>query len=206
MGVTVQAWLPGLPQLDAPLPEGLRYWPGFLGPDEERGLLDALARLDWGEFRMHGVVARRRVVYFGHDYAPDRRELTRTESEMPRWLVGLRERAAALAGEPPERLEQVLAAMYPPGAGVGWHRDAPPFGVVMGISLGSGCRMRLRELPPSTRRPLDLWLEPGSAYVISGPARWRWQHTVPPVKALRYSLTFRTVRVPPPVPRSPAAP
>jgi alkylated DNA repair dioxygenase AlkB len=193
---------PFLPGLGDPALEGLLYRPAFLSAGEERDLLAELARLEWGEFRMHGVVARRRVVFFGHDYAPDRREITRTEAALPPWLIALRERAAALAGEPPERLEQVLAAMYPPGAGVGWHRDAPPFGEVVGVSLGSGCRMRFRLAADQSGRPAraaatwDTWLEPGSAYVLAGAARWRWRHTVPPVKTLRYSVTFRTVRAP----------
>jgi alkylated DNA repair dioxygenase AlkB len=191
VGVSLQ---PSLPGLGEPSPDGLRYRAAFLSAGEQRDLLAELARLEWGEFRMHGVVARRRVVYFGHDYAPDRREITRTEAALPAWVLALRERAAALAGEPPDRLEQVLAAHYPPGAGVGWHRDAPPFGLVVGVSLGSGCRMRLRERPPSARPPLELWLEPGSAYVLAGAARWGWQHAIPPVRTPRWSITFRTLR------------
>jgi alkylated DNA repair dioxygenase AlkB len=205
---------PLLPGLEATAPDGLVYRPGFLTTAEERALLERVAALELGDFRMHGVVARRRVAYFGHDYSADRREITRVETEVPPWLTALRARCAALAGEPPERLEQVLVAMYPPGAGVGWHRDAPQFGVVVGVSLGTACRMRFRTEPagrrPGPRGPgagrtarsagdgrgasYEAWLEPGSAYVLAGAARWAWQHAIPPVRTLRFSITFRTVR------------
>jgi alkylated DNA repair dioxygenase AlkB len=90
--------------------------------------------------------------------------------------------------------------VYPPGAGVGWHRDAPQFGTVVGVSAGSGCRMRFRRerraRPGSASgwETWDAWLEPGSAYVLAGPARTAWQHTIPPVRELRWSITFRTLR------------
>jgi alkylated DNA repair dioxygenase AlkB len=191
---------PSLPGLEPAAPEGLVYRPGFLSDDEHRALVRWLRRLEYGDFRMHGVVARRRVVDYGFDYGADRREVTRSEVAIPDVLVPLRDRCAALAGKAPERLEQGLVAMYPPGAGVGWHRDAPQFGTVIGVSAGSGCRMRFRR-PRDAATPRaagwetwDAWLEPGSAYVLAGPARTAWQHAIPPVKALRWSITFRTLR------------
>lgn len=184
-----------LPGLGPPPPEGLVYVPRFLAPEEERALVSEVARLEYGEFRMHGVVARRRVVYYGYGYGADRREITRVEAELPPWLLALRARCATLAGTGPERLAQVLVAMYPPGAGVGWHRDAPQFGRVVGVSLGTGCRMRFRKQGGGgSFERWETWLAPGSAYVLAGPARTRWQHEIPPVRTLRWSITFRTVR------------
>ena len=181
---------PSLPGLGPPAPEGLLYRRGFLDAGEERALLAHVSALEFGEFRMHGVAARRRVVQYGYDYGADRREITRSEAEPPVWLLPLRARCAALAGEEPDALAQALVAMYAPGAGVGWHRDAPPFGRVVGVSLGTGCRMRFR----SGAATYDAWLEPGSAYVLADAARSGWQHTIPPVRTLRYSITFRTLR------------
>ena len=36
--------------------------------------------------------------------------------------------------------------------------------------------------------------EPGSAYLLSGPARREWEHSIPALEALRYSVTFRNLR------------
>jgi alkylated DNA repair protein (DNA oxidative demethylase) len=40
----------------------------------------------------------------------------------------------------------------------------------------------------------ELTLEPRSGYVLAGEARRSWQHSIPPAKELRYSITFRTLR------------
>jgi DNA oxidative demethylase len=44
----------------------------------------------------------------------------------------------------------------------------------------------------------EVVLEPGSAYALTGQARWSWQHSIPPIPALRYSVTFRSLRQPRP--------
>src|SRR5579884_1426578 len=123
-------------------PQGLRYIPDFIAEEEERELLRGIATLSWSEVRMHGVVAKRRVVHFGWLYGY---ESWRIEPgpPVPAFLLSLRGRAAALIGELPERLEEVLVTEYPAGAGIGWHRDAPMFGpTVVGISLLGPCRLR----------------------------------------------------------------
>lgn len=152
--------------------------------------MEALA---FREVRMHGVAARRTVVHYGWDYGYESWRIT-PGAPLPPFLEPLRERAGALAGLAPAELEQVLVARYPPGAGIGWHRDAPMFGpVVVGVSLGAPCVMRFRR-GPRDRRLRRVTLAPRSAYVLGGPARATWQHGIPPVGALRYSVTFRTVR------------
>ena len=88
----------------------------------------------------------------------------------------------------------LLVTRYPPGAGIGWHRDAPQFGDVSGVSLLTACRMRFRRGRPRAWETVELTLEPRSAYVLSGPARTQWQHHIPPVTKERWSLTFRTLR------------
>lgn len=181
--------------LPSPVPDppaGLVYVPDFLSLSEEAALLPLLAALPLGEVRMHGVVARRRVAHFGFDYAYGARAVA-PGPPIPDFLLPLRERAAALASVAPEALGEALVTLYPPGAGIGWHRDAPAFGRVVGVSLGAPARLRLRRGGPGGEQR-ELLLRPGSAYLLSGAARWTWQHTLPPVKAERWSVTLRTMR------------
>jgi alkylated DNA repair protein (DNA oxidative demethylase) len=175
-------------------PEGLVYRPELLTAEEERALLAKLERLDFHEIRMHGVVAKRTARHFGVDYDYERRAAVREAEPIPDWLVPVRERAAELAGVEPEELVEILVQRYPPGAPIGWHRDAPAFGIVVGISLGSSARMRFRRDKGGVRHTFELELEPRSGYVLAGESRAAWQHHVPPAKALRYSITFRTLR------------
>ncbi len=123
------------------LPSGFLYRPEFVGEDEERRLLEAIGALTFGEVRMHGVVARRRVAHFGWRYGY---ESWRIEPgpPIPDVLLPLRARAAALLGVAPGALAEALVTQYPPGAGIGWHRDAPAFGDVIGVSLLGTCRFR----------------------------------------------------------------
>jgi alkylated DNA repair dioxygenase AlkB len=174
-------------------PEGLVYRPEFLSEAEERALLDELERLDFHEIRMHGVVAKRTARHFGVDYDYERRAAVQEAEPIPNWLVPVRERAAELAGVGPEELVEILVQRYPPGAQIGWHRDAPAFGIVVGISLGSSARMRFRRDKGGVRHTFEVEFEPRSGYVLAGESRTAWQHHVPPAKALRYSITFRTL-------------
>jgi alkylated DNA repair dioxygenase AlkB len=112
----------------------------------------------------------------------------------------LQAKVAAWLGAGISELNHCLVAEYRPGSALGWHRDVPDFELVCGISLGSSCRMRFRPFPPKRdgnatgrKRVLSLDLAPRSAYMLRGDARWRWQHSIPPTKALRYSITFRTL-------------
>jgi DNA oxidative demethylase len=143
---------------------------------------------------MHGVVARRTARHFGVDYDYERRGLIETADPIPEWILPVRARAAELARLEPEELVEVLVQRYPEGAQIGWHRDAPMFGTVVGISLLSACRMRFRRDVGGKRLLHEILLEPRSGYVLAGAARTGWQHHVPPTKALRFSITFRTLR------------
>jgi len=177
----------------ADLPEGFRYYEDVLSPAEEAILLDGVRTLAFGDVRMRGQVARRRTIHFGWTYGY---ETWRVEPgpPTPEFLLELRGRAAALAAVEPEALAEVLVTHYPPGAGIGWHRDAPAFGVVVGISLLSACRFRFQQGRDAARRTRALMLAPRSAYVLAGAARWQWQHAIPPTKEERFSITFRTLR------------
>jgi DNA oxidative demethylase len=174
-------------------PTGLRYLPGLLGEADERELLDRLADLDYSEVHMRGQTARRVVRHYGHSYAFDSASITPGDP-VPDWLQGLQQACAALLDRPAAALEEVLVTRYPPGATIGWHRDAPVFGDVVGVSLGSESVLRFQRGTGEQRRVFEQHLDPRSAYVLSGRARTVWQHSIPAVPAERYSLTFRTLR------------
>jgi len=175
-------------------PTGLLYRPGLVTPEVESDLLAFLDRLEFRELVMHGQTARRTVRHFGFDYEYGSRGIRRGEP-LPAELEEVRARCAGLAGHASEELAQALVTRYPPGAGIGWHRDAPQFGEqITGLSLGSACRMRFQRGMGNERRVYELPLEPRSAYVMGGEARSSWQHSIPATKALRYSITFRTLR------------
>ena len=175
------------------LPEGLIHVPGFLTEAEERDVLAVLATVKLQPYVLHHTPSRRLVRSFGlarvagaYDVGP--------AAPIPVELEWLRKRCAALMGREPEALAQLLVSRYPPGAGIGWHRDAPQFGDVAGVSLQTPCRMRFRRGRPRAWETAELTLEPRSAYVLSGPARTQWQHHIPPVTEERWSMTFRTLR------------
>jgi len=190
-----------MPSLFPPdLPPGFRYEDAFLTADDETALIARIGEVTFAAFEMRGVVARRRVAFFGQAY-----DATRPSAPMPDFLLPLRQRVGRWAGVDGDALAMALINEYPPGAPIGWHRDAPQYDLVIGVSLGSPCRMRLRPyVPPGApaapgsgiRRTAthELVLEPRSIYLISGPARSAFEHSIPAVDALRYSITFRSLR------------
>ena len=105
----------------------------------------------------------------------------------------MRIRAAALAGVPPDAFEHALLVRYDPGAGIGWHRDRPVFDRVVGVSLGSPATLRFRRRRAGGFDRVSLEVEPRSAYLLTGPARYEWEHSIAPGGALRFSITFRTL-------------
>jgi DNA oxidative demethylase len=175
-------------------PEGLVYQEEFISEEEERELLSLLSSIQFRAVVMRGQAARRTVRHFGLDYEYERGELVPADP-LPDAMLWLRDRCAALMEREPADLVQVLLSRYPPGAGIGWHRDAPMFGSrIAGISLLAPCRMRFQRTVQGTRSVAELELAPRSAYLLTGKARWSWQHSIPAAKALRYSVTFRTLR------------
>jgi len=180
-------------------PEGLIFEPDFLTIAEENELIHVIRALPFGEVRMHGVVAKRRVAHFGLRYAFTSHQLSPT-SEIPDEFSAIRLRAAQLAGVDPHAFSEVLVTEYPPGAGIGWHRDAPPFGIIAGISLSANCTMRFRKETESTkgtaakRETAAIALPQRSLYVLAGTARTDWQHSIRPIAETRYSITFRTLK------------
>jgi len=176
------------------LPEGMRYETDFLTPDEEAALLQQIDQLPLAPMQYRGFTALRRVVSYGGRYDFTAQQLHPAEP-IPAWLEPLRDKVGAWAGIEPGRFTQALVAEYRPGTPLGWHRDVPDFEDVVGISLDTEAVMRFRPYPPRSPRREDvlkLTLAPRSVYLLRGPSRWQWQHSVAPTPALRYSITFRT--------------
>jgi alkylated DNA repair dioxygenase AlkB len=180
---------------DPALPPGFAYQPDLISPTDEQSLLDRIRELPLKEFEFHGFTARRRTISFGWHYDFASARLGPAE-EIPPWLLPLREKAAGFAGLPTEQLPHVLVLEYSPGATIGWHRDKAAFGDVIGVSLLSACRFRLRRKAGSKWERASLTLEPRSAYLLRGPSRSEWEHSIPAVDTLRYSITFRTLSKP----------
>jgi alkylated DNA repair dioxygenase AlkB len=179
------------------LPDGFRYEPQFISPDEETALLATICELPLREAQYKEWTAKRRIMSYGGRYDFSEKELL-PAAPIPNFLFDLRTRLAALIEVPATDLNHALIAEYRPGTQLGWHRDVPEFEAITGLSLLGHARMRFRRYPPprtSRRASFTLDLEPRSAYALTGPARWNWQHAISPTKVLRYSITFRSVLV-----------
>jgi len=181
------------------LPDGFTYHENFCSEAEERELIGEIQKIELTPFKYYQFTGKRRTASFGWQYEFGGKDIT-PAPEFPPFVLLLRDRAARRFNMEANRLVQATLIEYPPGAPIGWHRDIPQFGVVVGISLGSSCRMRLRK---SDRRRLkkaagdellSIELKPRSIYLMSGAAREIWQHSIPPVKDLRYSIVMRTLR------------
>jgi alkylated DNA repair dioxygenase AlkB len=183
----------------ADLPSGFLHQDDFISTAEEADLVAHIQRLEFETFEMRGVVARRRVAFFGASYDQG----DRPSPPIPLFLFAVRDRLAAWAKVEPHEFAMALINEYRPGTPIGWHRDAPQYDIIAGVSLLSSCVMRLRPyVSPSkaaaekTRRKTTHQIEllPRSAYVITGEARSAYEHSIPAVTALRYSITLRTLR------------
>ena len=177
------------------LPEGFVYRPEFISAKEEWTLADRVAQLSFAQIKMHGVVAKRRVAHFGRSYEYESGRI-KQGAAIPDFFLPLRTRVAEFAGRDAEEFVELLVTDYAAGAGIGWHRDAPAFDIVVGVSLVSECKMQFRPWPvdKQSERPLRQVLEPRSAYILRGPSRTGWQHHIAATKNRRLSLTFRTLR------------
>jgi hypothetical protein len=176
-----------------PIPiEGFAYQPDLVSPDLECELVACLGALAFKEFEFHGFLGKRRVVSFGvrYDFGDGRMH---EAPDIPPFLDPLRDLAGKFADIDPSALRHALVTEYQPGAAIGWHRDRPVFKDVIGISLLSPCRFRLRRKSGTAWQRHAITVAPRSAYVLRGSVREQWQHSIPPQELLRYSVTFRTL-------------
>lgn len=176
------------------LPNGFIYRPEFLTEEEEEILLAYIENLPLEHPSLRDHEAKRRIMSFGWGFnfrtgklipgPPLPRFLSRTQTKIAKWL-----------DIPPTRVAEALVTEYTPGSAISWHIDNESFEKIVGISLQGWCRLRLRPLRGlrDKKEVVTLEVEPRSAYIMQGKARWEWQHSIAPVEALRYSITFRTL-------------
>jgi|SRR3954454_9249897 alkylated DNA repair dioxygenase AlkB len=175
------------------LPEGFKYEPDLVTREAEQTLLEQIRVLPFRDFEFHGFTGKRRVVSFGWRYDFNERVLHKA-NDIPPFLLPLRADAARFAGMAPETLQHVLVTEYGAGAAIGWHRDKAVFGEVVGISLLAPCIFRLRRKSGDSWERVSIDAEPRSMYLLSGAARTEWEHSIPSVPGLRYSVTFRNLK------------
>jgi alkylated DNA repair dioxygenase AlkB len=183
---------PEAPTLFSTLPQGFIYEPEFLSHAEQEYFLRHIVALNFAEFDFRGYKARRRVVEYGYEYDFTSRKAA-PAPPLPTFLLPLRDKVAAFAGIAPEEIVEAVVIKYPQGAPIGWHRDVPQFEMIIGVSLVSSARMRLKPYKRAGKIE-SFVLDPGSLYIMQGEARWNYQHSIPPAEELRYSITFRTAR------------
>lgn len=177
-------------------PEGFLYFPDFITEAEEQQLLNEIANIQLNTFNFQGFEAKRKVASFGYDYSFDKRTVSKGK-EIPAEFDWLISRVAMKLSVSAEKFAEVLVTEYPVGSVINWHRDAPPFDVIAGISLHSDCVFRLRPQEKSKQGRgsiISIPVERRSLYILQGPARSDWQHSTLPVKQVRYSITLRTMK------------
>lgn len=177
-------------------PPGFQYHTDFLSREEEILLVDVIKKIDLHNLSFKGYTANRRIASFGYDYSFDDGRLTKGK-DIPAELMWLVDRSANKLAIPRKEIGELLITEYPPGSVINWHRDAPPFNIIVGISLLSNCIFKLRPQDPkqqTKKAVISIPVERRSFYVMDGAVRTDWQHSIAPVKTTRYSITLRTLR------------
>ena len=188
--------------VSAQVPDGFIYRQNFISEAEEQELILEIQKVQLAPFKYYQFTGKRRTASFGWQYEFGASEIT-TAPDMPSFLLPVRTRAGKVFNIDPNSLIQTSIIEYSIGSPIGWHRDIPHFGVVVGISLGAACRMRFREYRRVRSKKLNrdeilsIELQPRSIYLMSGASREIWQHSIPPVKELRYAIMMRTLRAKP---------
>jgi alkylated DNA repair dioxygenase AlkB len=184
---------PGVGREQEPLrPAGFRYQEDVITAAEEATMVTALQKLDLKPFEFQGHLANRRVISFGLRYDYSRRKVE-AASEFPPFMNELRVRAADFARRGVNEFRQAGVNEYGPGAGIGWHKDKAQFGIVVGVSLLAPATMRFRRSQGRGWERVSQTIAPRSIYLLAGEARTEWEHSIPPLDELRYSITFRTL-------------
>lgn len=177
---------------DAPALSGLTTRHDLISLTEERMLINRIDATDLAPFRFQGWTGKRLTASFGwsYDFETGR---PKDAPLIPDWLRPFRDRAASFAGLDADALIQALLIRYDPGAGIGWHRDRPIYGHVLGISLGEPATMRFRRRRADGFDRVSVPLDSRGGYHMTGPARHDWEHSIAPLTRPRWSITFRTL-------------
>lgn len=180
------------------LPSGFTYFPDFLTKDEEDSLYQQILKIDLHNMMFQGFEAKRKTASFGYDYSFDKRQLSKGK-EIPKEFMSLLDRVGEKVEVKAEEFAELLVTEYPVGSVINWHRDAPPFDIIAGVSLLSDCVFKLRPHDKAKQNRSSIISFPvqrRSLYLMEGPSRSEWQHSIAPVKQVRYSITLRTLKSP----------
>ena len=178
------------------MPHGFSYYPDFITEDEERRILNVISGLELHPLVFRGFEAKRNVESYGYSYHFDTRSISKGKP-VPESLSFIVEKAAARLRLPPGEIAQMLVTEYPPGSVINWHRDAPPFDMIIGLSLQSDCIFRMRPYDKARqgrKAILSRTVKRRSLYIMRDEARTGWEHSISPVHETRYSVTLRTLR------------
>lgn len=184
------------PQADlfgSPLLPGLAYGDDVVTRAEESDLIARIEAAELTPFQFQQWEGKRLTRSFGWTYDFQTGRFAPGDP-MPEWLDTLRVRAANFAGIEPEKIEQALIIQYGMGAGIGWHKDRPVFEHVIGLSLGAPAAMRFRRRANGGFERFTAELAPRSIYHMDGEVRNDWEHSIVPMDAPRWSVTFRSLR------------
>jgi alkylated DNA repair dioxygenase AlkB len=177
------------------LPAGFSYHENFLTIEEEQRLCKEILKMNLHTFLFQGFEAKRKVASFGYDWSFEKRILSKGK-DIPSVFDSLINKVAAYLQIDRNQFAELLVTEYPIGSVINWHRDAPPFDIIAGISLASDCIFKLRPHDKSKQgrgSVISLPVRRRSLYIMQGPARSEWQHSITPVREIRYSITLRTL-------------
>lgn len=178
----------------APLMPGLMLVEDAIPPDLEAELEALIDEAPLTPFQFGQWEGKRLTANYGSAYDYQRARPV-PAPPMPQWAEELRARLAPHVEREPTAFVQALLIRYDPGAGIGWHRDRPQYGEVIGLSLSAPATLRLRRrLPAGGFERMPVELPPRSLYLLSGEVRERWEHSIAPMEVTRRSVTFRTLR------------
>jgi alkylated DNA repair dioxygenase AlkB len=177
----------------APLVPGLVLVDQAVSAAEERALEAHIDAAPLAPFQFGQWEGKRLTVHYGSAYDFSRARLDEAPP-LPDWLVELRAKLAPQVERDPALFAAALLLRYDPGAGIGWHRDRPQYGDVMGLSLSAPCVLRLRRRTGTGFERRNVELPPRSLYLLSGEVRREWEHSIVPMDATRRSITLRTLR------------
>ena len=178
------------------LPPGFSYYPGFISGVEENLLLEAIKALELNPMKFHQYEAKRKVISFGRGWSFTEQQLKQGDP-IPGAFHFLVQKIAKQLKIPEDKIAQFLITEYPVGSVINWHRDAPPFDIIAGVSLLSNCNFKLRPYAKEKQTrsaTISFPVERLSLYTIQAEAKTAWEHSTAPVQQVRYSLTFRTLK------------